>query len=303
MDVQIRVLGPDDDHVLTNVAPEVFDGPIDPDLTREFLQDPRHHIAVSIQNGMVIGFASAVHYVHPDKAPQLWINEVSVAPPHRRRGLGRGMLTRLFDVARTRKCTVNEDTGALALVEVVECALKEQASAPDDPHVAGELLDFSEQMTRQKDRDAVFRRKSADQFADFVDASRVESIRGFVENEEFRLREEGERNAEALPDALRERLHKPMGIAFQMNDPQHTRNAGGIQLNESLSDPKVLMSGQVRVERRRFDDGADSPQQWLPSGGTERLAEHANLSALRACEAQEHSDCGRLPGAVGPRNA
>jgi ribosomal protein S18 acetylase RimI-like enzyme len=121
MDVQIRVLGPDDDHVLTNVAPEVFDGPIDPDLTREFLRDPRHHIAVSIQNGVVIGFASAVHYVHPDKAPQLWINEVSVAPPHRRRGLGRGMLTRLFDVARTRKCTVawvltdRMNTAAMAL--------------------------------------------------------------------------------------------------------------------------------------------------------------------------------------------
>lgn len=121
MGVQIRVLGPDDDHVLTNVAPEVFDGPIDPDLTREFLRDPRHHIAVSIQNGVVIGFASAVHYVHPDKPPQLWINEVAVAPPHRRRGLGRTMLTRLFDVGRMHKCTVawvltdRMNTAAMAL--------------------------------------------------------------------------------------------------------------------------------------------------------------------------------------------
>jgi hypothetical protein len=23
---------------------------------------------------VVVGFASAVHYVHPDKAPQMWIN-------------------------------------------------------------------------------------------------------------------------------------------------------------------------------------------------------------------------------------
>jgi hypothetical protein len=29
----------------------------------------------------VVGFASAVHYVHPDKAPELWINEVGVAEP------------------------------------------------------------------------------------------------------------------------------------------------------------------------------------------------------------------------------
>src|SRR5579864_1030928 len=139
--------------------------------------------------------------------------------------------------------------------------------------MTGELLDFGEQMTRQKHRDAMFRRKSSDQFTDFVDASRVESIRGFVENEELWLREESERDAEALPHALRICLHEPMGVVFQMNDPQHARDAGRIQRNESLSDPQVLVSGQVRVKRRRFDDGADSPQQWLPRGGTERLAE------------------------------
>jgi len=68
----------------------VFDGPIDPVLTRKFLNDPRHHIVVAIHDEVVVGFASAVHYVHPDKAPQLWINEVAVAPPHRRRGLALG---------------------------------------------------------------------------------------------------------------------------------------------------------------------------------------------------------------------
>src|SRR5437588_7704911 len=54
----------------------------------------------------------------------------------------------------------------------------------------------------------------------------------------------------------------------------------------------------VDASRVDFDDGADSPQQWLARGGTERLPEHANLSALWACEAQEHPDGRRLPGAV-----
>ena len=26
----------------------------------------------------IVGFASAVHYVHPDKPPELWINEMGV---------------------------------------------------------------------------------------------------------------------------------------------------------------------------------------------------------------------------------
>src|SRR6266702_4563475 len=106
MAVQVRVLGPDDESVLKNVALGVFDGPIDPRLTREFLRDPRHHIAVAIDDGVVVGFASAVHYVHPDKPPQMWINEVAVAPSHRRQGLGKAVMRSLFAVGQTHNCTV-----------------------------------------------------------------------------------------------------------------------------------------------------------------------------------------------------
>jgi ribosomal protein S18 acetylase RimI-like enzyme len=105
MAVEIRVLQTGDDRVLMNVGAEVFDNPIDPELTREFLEDPRHHIAVAVDDGMVVGFASGVHYVHPDKPPELWINEVAIAPTHRRRGLGKSVLRALFAVGRAHKCT------------------------------------------------------------------------------------------------------------------------------------------------------------------------------------------------------
>ena len=49
--------------------------------------------------------ASAVDYVHPDKAPQLWINEIGVAPAHRRRGVGRRLLDALLAHGRTLGCT------------------------------------------------------------------------------------------------------------------------------------------------------------------------------------------------------
>ena len=106
MAIEIRVLHRDDGKILTNVAAEVFDKPIDPELTREFLEDPRHHIAVAIDDGLVVGFASGVHYIHPDKQPELWINEVAVAPTHRRRGLGKAVLRALFEVGRTHHCAV-----------------------------------------------------------------------------------------------------------------------------------------------------------------------------------------------------
>jgi ribosomal protein S18 acetylase RimI-like enzyme len=62
-------------------------------------------LAVAVEDGLVVGFVSAVHYLHPDKpCPELWINEVSVAETHRRRGLGTQLLRSLFDVARGLGC-------------------------------------------------------------------------------------------------------------------------------------------------------------------------------------------------------
>jgi ribosomal protein S18 acetylase RimI-like enzyme len=104
MAIEIRVLKSGDEAVLANVAPEVFDHPVDPDLTREFLADPRHHIAVAVDDGLVVGFASAVHYLHPDKRPELWINEVAVAPTHHQRGLAKAVMNALFAEGRVRHC-------------------------------------------------------------------------------------------------------------------------------------------------------------------------------------------------------
>jgi len=106
MTIEIKVLGPQDAGVLDQVAPEVFDDPIDVRRAEEFLADPRHHLTVAVEDGWVVGFVSAVHYVHPDKPhPELWINEVSVAATHRRRGLGTRLLHTMFEMARGLGCT------------------------------------------------------------------------------------------------------------------------------------------------------------------------------------------------------
>jgi ribosomal protein S18 acetylase RimI-like enzyme len=106
MGIEVKVLQRGDDRVLMSVAAEVFDKPIDARLTKEFLEDPRHHIAVAIDDGLVVGFASGVHYIHPDKPAELWINEVAVAPTHRRRGLGKAVIRALLEVGRAHNCKV-----------------------------------------------------------------------------------------------------------------------------------------------------------------------------------------------------
>lgn len=104
---EIRLLTADDCDVLQLVADDVFDDSIDPDAAAEFLADARHHLAVAIADGLVVGFVSAVHYLHPDKpAPELWINEVGVAPTHQGQGLARKLMQAMLDEGRRLGCSV-----------------------------------------------------------------------------------------------------------------------------------------------------------------------------------------------------
>ncbi len=105
MAVEIRILGPGDEAVLQRVAEDVFDHAIDPAASATFLGDERHHIAVAIDGGWVVGFASGVHYLHPDKPrPELFVNEVGVAASHRGRGLGKAVLGALLEHGKALGC-------------------------------------------------------------------------------------------------------------------------------------------------------------------------------------------------------
>jgi ribosomal protein S18 acetylase RimI-like enzyme len=104
MSLEIRRLRPGDDAVLGDCADGVFDEPVDPRLTAEFLGDARHHMVVALDGARVVGMISAVHYVHPDKPTELWINEVGVAPSHQRRGIARLLLDAMLAHGRTLGC-------------------------------------------------------------------------------------------------------------------------------------------------------------------------------------------------------
>lgn len=104
MNVEIRVLAAGDEALLL-AASDVFDQDARPDLVAEFLADPRHHIAVATAGDRVVGFVSAVHYVHPDKEPQLWVNEIGVVPDYRAKGVGSELVRTMLAVGRTHGCS------------------------------------------------------------------------------------------------------------------------------------------------------------------------------------------------------
>ena len=100
----IRVLGSGDARVLSRVAADVFDNPINAAWTAEFFADPRHHIVVAMDNDLVVGIVTGVHYVHPDKPPELFIVEVGVAAEYRGRQIGRQLMRAMLDHAKTLGC-------------------------------------------------------------------------------------------------------------------------------------------------------------------------------------------------------
>jgi len=106
VEANIQQLSGENAELLRHIAPNVFDFPIDPLQLQAFLDDSRHTMMIAVVDDTVVGMASAVEYFHPDKQPQMWVNEIGVTPEHQRQGLGRRLLEALLQIASDRGCVV-----------------------------------------------------------------------------------------------------------------------------------------------------------------------------------------------------
>jgi aminoglycoside 6'-N-acetyltransferase I len=104
-DATVLLVTAENAHLLDRVDPDVFDHEVRPDLLRQLLGNPMNHLAVAVVDGIVVGMASAISYVHPDKPLQLFINEVGVAGGYRRRGIARRLMDLIIDHGRRLGCT------------------------------------------------------------------------------------------------------------------------------------------------------------------------------------------------------
>lgn len=102
--IDILLAAPRHAPLFDTVHPDVFDGPILPKQLSSFLADPKQHIVIARDGDMICGMCSGMHHHHPDKHPDMWINELSVAAPWRRKGLATRLITALCAHARTLHC-------------------------------------------------------------------------------------------------------------------------------------------------------------------------------------------------------
>ena len=68
------------------------------------MNSPSHLIVVALAGDLVVGMATGVIYLHPDKPPQLWINEVGTGVEWRCRGIAKRTTLALMQEAVRQGC-------------------------------------------------------------------------------------------------------------------------------------------------------------------------------------------------------
>src|SRR5215468_12538299 len=87
-------------------------------------------------------------------------------------------------------------------MEIVRRTLEQQSALVDDPDVGCHLLDLVQQVTRQKYGDAMLRRQLAEQVSHLADASRVQAVGGFVQDQQLWITQQGQSQAKSLAHSL-----------------------------------------------------------------------------------------------------
>lgn len=122
MAIEIVKIGRDNVSLLDNVAPDVFDEPIDPARTAAWLDSSGHHMMLAVADGgLVVGMITAMVHRHVDKPTELYVDEVGVDDAWQRQGIGRRLFDAMLAFGREIGCeeswvgTETDNTAARAL--------------------------------------------------------------------------------------------------------------------------------------------------------------------------------------------
>jgi ribosomal protein S18 acetylase RimI-like enzyme len=87
-------------------AEHLFDHPVRTEWAERFLTAGGHHLFLAHEGDepTPVGFVSGVETIHPDKGTEMFLYELAVTEPYRRRGIGRALVRRLDALARELGC-------------------------------------------------------------------------------------------------------------------------------------------------------------------------------------------------------
>jgi ribosomal protein S18 acetylase RimI-like enzyme len=104
MDIEIKRLSVGDEAILGRVAADVFDETIDPKLLTAYLAEANHHLIVAVKDGEVVGQIRAVIHKHPDRADELYIDNLGVTPSLQRQGIATKLFSAMLELGKQANC-------------------------------------------------------------------------------------------------------------------------------------------------------------------------------------------------------
>ncbi len=102
--IKFRIATIQDLLAIQQAGKTLFDFDVKKNRAIEFLHDSRHHLMLAFDKNKLVGMVSAVHYVHPDKDPSLFINEVGVVTNYQNRGIGRKLVRLMCEHGKKVGC-------------------------------------------------------------------------------------------------------------------------------------------------------------------------------------------------------
>jgi ribosomal protein S18 acetylase RimI-like enzyme len=102
--MELHHITPANTALLAQVDPDVFDHAIDPAHLSAYAAAPLHAMFVAMEDGLVIGQIRGSVHLQPDRAADLYIDNLGTAPSHQRRGVASAMMKAMLDWGRTQGC-------------------------------------------------------------------------------------------------------------------------------------------------------------------------------------------------------
>ncbi|MEP2988838.1 MAG: GNAT family N-acetyltransferase [Parasphingorhabdus sp.] len=102
--IEIVEITAENQSLMSNVADDLFDEPVQSSLLQSYLAEKTHWLVVALYDGVVIGKATAMVHRRPDKEDELYLDEIDVIPDLRRKGIAKMILKKILEMADDWGC-------------------------------------------------------------------------------------------------------------------------------------------------------------------------------------------------------
>jgi ribosomal protein S18 acetylase RimI-like enzyme len=95
MTATLHVITPENMGLMARVAEDVFDHAIKPDRLAAFAASPLHRMIVAVDQGEVVGQIRGIVHLQPDRAGDLYIDNLGVTEGRQREGIATRLIREL----------------------------------------------------------------------------------------------------------------------------------------------------------------------------------------------------------------